>query len=180
VKAELIPTVLYADGRPRDVGTDRKLANLLNALIDAKTAHQSPWLVNTGHLGNDSALFLRPISFGTEHLSSTVTRSLTIAPWYRSDGTGDATVTITLSRDFPTYPAGTEWENTTTNPRFPGPYSQATWTTASTTWQTGADATLNLDVKDLELGFAFLVIEANGPAEIRGLAKCIEGARVVL
>ena len=64
--------------------------------------------------------------------------------------------------------------------RFGQFYSQtASWTTTSTTWQTGADETLDLSVKDIFFGLAWLTIEAKDAAEVRGLAKCIEGIRVV-
>jgi hypothetical protein len=186
-KAELIPTILYAEGRPRDVGTDRALANALNVFHDSKSAHQSPWLSRTNYFmnSNDSSLRIWPVFFGTEHVSATVERFATVAPWIRSS-TGDlCTFTITLTDTLPSYKPGYDFTGAIYQPQFSGKYEQATWTTSSSTWATGADATLSLGVKDLELGFAFLVIEAaggspgTGAAQCRGLAKLIEGARVI-
>jgi hypothetical protein len=186
VKGELVPTMLYAEGRSRDVGTDRALANAINVFHDRKSAHQSPWLTRDVHTGGGSstALLVRPVFFGTEHLSSTVVRSVTVAPWFRSSAGGNVSITVTLSEMLPVYAPAQDYASAVFKPSFPGRFAQATWTTTSTTWTTGADATLSLGVKDLEIGFAFLVIETTALtgslAECRGLAKCIEGVRVVV
>jgi hypothetical protein len=186
MKGELIPTMLYADGRPRDVGTDRALANALNVYVDRKSAHQSPWLVNdeaSGQNSNSIIAYLRAVFFGTEHVSATVERFVTVAPWFRSSDGGSTTITVTLTDTLPTYRPGKDFSTDVWNPSFAGKYAQATWTTTSTTWTTGADATLSLGVKDLNYGFAFLIIntaaDSGGSYEYRGLAKCIEGIRVV-
>jgi hypothetical protein len=66
------------------------------------------------------------------------------------------------------------------NPRYSGEVDRsATVTTTSTTWATTTDLTVSIDVKDLEWGTAWLIIELSGAAECRGVAKCIEGPRVV-
>jgi hypothetical protein len=183
MKGELIPTMMYAEGRPRDVGTDRALANALNQFVDRKSAHQSPWLINGAFVGfNGVMVHIRPVFFGTEHQSATVSRTLTVAPWIRSNDGSLATFTGTLSELMPVYGPGKDNSSDPFNPKFPGKYSQATWTTSSTTWGTGADATLDLGVKQLEFGFAFLVLVARTldvHGEFRGFAKCIEGVRVV-
>lgn len=184
----MIPTMLYADGRPRDVGTDRALANSLNQYVDRKSAHQSPWLDNahyagdnTGNVNDRIALRVIPVFFGTEHLSATVERFVTVAPWLRSATGGSAIFTITLSEMLPTYPPGVGFSDASFRPSFPGRFSQYTWTTTSTTWTTAAETSLSLGVKNLILGYAFLVLETNamGTAECRGFAKFIESARVI-
>lgn len=179
MKGELIPTVMYAEGRPRDVGTDRALANALNVFVDRKSARNTPWLTRAGIVGEDAVFRIRPIFFGTEHLSATVERFVTIAPWIRSSTGGTATFTARLLENWPTDPpAFAAW-----TPSFIGKYSEvATWSTTSTTWAIGDDATLSLGVKQLALGYAFLLLECAGLGncmEFRGLSKCIEGVRIV-
>jgi hypothetical protein len=179
MKGELIPTMLYADGRPRDVGTDRALANALNVYVDRKSAHQSPMLWSNAYSIDNASFRVIPLFFGTEHMSSTVERFVTIAPFYRSETNGvDITLTFSLSEMWPTYAPS----KSDTTPSFPGKYAQASWTTSSNTWSTGADATLSLSVKDPNYGFLFLVISASittAEAQCYGLAKCIEGVRVI-
>jgi hypothetical protein len=180
MKGELIPTVLYADGRPRDVGTDRALANALNMFVDYKSAHQSPMLWTTGYRLDSGAMRAIPVFFGTEHMSATVERFVTLAPFYRSSGGSSVTLTVALTDMWPTNRPS---KSATADVIFSGKYEMATWTTTSTTWATGADATLSLGVKDLNYGFAFLVMlvttTGGSNLECRGMAKLIEGVRVV-
>ena len=180
MKGELISTALYAEGRPRDVGTDRAIAGSLDAFIDRKSAHQSPMLWRTGYKSDNAAFRAIPLFFGTEHLSATVERFVTIAPFLRSSAGDLVTLTITLTDQWPAYAPA---KSSNALPQFPGKYAQAVWTTSSTTWATGADATLSLSVKELNYGFAFLVmtsvVTGASNLECRGLAKCIEGVRVV-
>jgi hypothetical protein len=61
-----------------------------------------------------------------------------------------------------------------------GKYSRsATYTTTSATWQQGADANLDLSVKEVFFGYVWLLIEGTGHVQTRGLAKCCEGPRTV-
>lgn len=178
MKGELIPTILYADGRPRDVGTDRALANALNVYIDRKSAHQSPIFWSNAYSIDNADFRAIPLFFGTEHLSSSVERFVTIAPFMRSATGGvDVTLTFTLTDSWPSYPPA----KSSGGPSFNGKYAQASWTTSSNTWAMGADQTLSLGVKDADLGFAFLIISSTittAEAQCYGF-KCIEGVRVV-
>lgn len=189
---ELVPDLCYGDAKPYDVGHERAIANALNVLIDYKTAHQSPFLwndVETLSLPANSSLgtvtfFFGPVFLGLENLGATVTRSLTVAPHFRSIAGGDAYIRVTLSRMIPQH--GPSKDSSTPildcgpygDPAF-GDYASQTseWSTTSTTWATGSDKTLDVAVKDLYYGYAWLTIEGSGDVECRGLGKCILGPR---
>jgi len=191
-KAELVPTLAYGDGKPMDVGMDRALVNTANAFIDYKSAHQVVCLgTNNGSPnGFGSNLWttqvFTPIFFGTEHLSSTVTRTLTVAPIYRLYPAGvSGKVRITLARAKPgrnpsladsAYGAFYEYAE----PAYYDEYAQtAEWTVTSGSNVIGSDKTLSIKVKDLFFGYAFLIVECYNDVITLGLAKCIEGARTV-
>lgn len=188
--AEFVPDLSYGDGRPWDVGHDAAIAKTANALIDYKTAHQAPALWTSVRAsvfaGTDPTwvtLFFGPMFVGSDIPSSTVTRSLTVAPFFRSNTAGNtAKVRVTIMERPPTmsinpgFLPGECFKNSVINSR----YSRtAVWTTTSTTWQTGTDKTLSLSVKDLNYGFIWVLVEGTGYVECRGLAKCIEGSRVI-
>ena len=186
-------TLLAGDGRAQDCGTDANLASNANILIDYKTAHQGAFLSSefssaglTGQ-SNDTwlTLFAFPMFFGTEHLTSTVGRVLTVAPFFRS-GTGgvSAWVRVTICRAKPMLSPSTDEGDPSGGPYgdpiFPSEFSRTTeWTTTSATWGEGAETTLDLSVKDLSFGYCWILVEGAGAADCRGLAKCIEGPRTV-
>ncbi len=184
-QAEFVPDMCYGDGRPYDVGHEKAIARTINAFIDRKSAHQTPYLHNSALALYDEitaswfTVACGPVFLGTEHLSATVTRSLTVAPFYRSQGGGTAKLRITILRSQPVaagigFLPGEQYRDSVYNDHF----SQSSeYTTTSTTWQTGADATLSLDTKDIFFGFVWILVEGQGDLEFRGLAKCIEGPR---
>lgn len=188
-RGEYLPQMCYGDGRPYDVGHERALVDTINAYIDHKSAHQSPFLVNATPLADNAGpgtwntLFFGPIFLGMDILSSRVTRTLTVAPFWRSsDGTASE-LRVSIGRYMPqetleyTATSGT-WAYI--EGKFTGEFSQTdTWSTSSTTWAVGADKTLTVGVKDTKTGMVWLLIEGSGKAQCRGLSKCIEGARVV-
>ena len=186
-KAEFVPDMCYGDGRPWDVGHDQAIARTINAFIDHKSAHQAPYIQNQviGLYDEITAswftMFFGPIFVGTEHLSATVTRFLTVAPFFRSRNGNDAYIRITIMRSPPVgaqigFLPGEQYRDSVYNDHF----SQSQeYHTTSTTWQTGADATLSLETKDIFFGFVWILIEGQGYVESRGLAKCIESARFV-
>lgn len=193
-KGEWIAALSYGDGKPWDPGHDNALARTLNALIDYKTAHQGPCLWSddddvSSPLGSDIdvssiVLYMGPVFFGTEHLNSSITRTLTVAPFFSSVTGSTAQIRITLSRMPPMDGPSTKPPYGASDyygaPSFGDYFSQTTtWSTSSTTWQTGADKTVSIAVKDLFFGYAWLTIEGGGDVRCRGLAKCIEGPRVV-
>lgn len=184
-KGELIPEMLYGDGRAWDVGTDRALISSSNQFIDRKSAHQSPLLWNNPEFGTSNPTYvpawMGPVFFGTEQLSTSIYRLLTLAPFMRSN-TGGTTgfIRATLSRTLPTaQPGGTPSLQNTNGVRFTDQFSQAEWSTSSSTYSTLTAATLEVAVKDMTYGYAWLVIERKGPAELRGFGKWIEGVRLV-
>lgn len=186
-KAELIPSMAYGDGRPQDPGFDRALIHSLNGAIDYKTAHQAPFMYgrrNSSSTASWGVLFAGPIFLGFDGPSAVVSRSLIVAPLFEN-GTGNpattATLRVTLARLKPSdQTAVSTWSGSIyyINPTFAGESSQAEWTTTSTSTIMGADATLNISVKDLTWGYAWLVVESKGAA-CYGLAKCIEGPRTI-
>lgn len=190
-KAEYVADICFGDGRGWDVGHDQSQIVTLNQYIDRKSAHQSPWLHNGSVTsligqGNDvwKVLQMGLMFFGTEHLPSNITRMLTVQPWWRSSDGGPAWLRATISRTIPQCPPsiseGAASGGDYGDPRYTGEHSMSTeWSTSSTTWQTGAAATLSLGVKDLHWGFVWVVIEGAGSAQCRGLAKCLEGVRTV-
>jgi hypothetical protein len=190
-RAELVPTLAYGDGRAMDAGIDKAIAITANAYIDYKSAHQSITISGVTPSANLSGsgtsfwrvLYWTPIFVGTEHCSATITRSLTVAPrWRSSDGT-NAWLRITISRQPPVSgPAVVGIGLAFLDPMFTGDFSQVQYgPITSTTYQIGADATLSLGVKDLQFGYAWLIIEGAGAAVCQdGLAKCLEGPRTTV
>jgi len=187
--AELVPDMCYGDGRPWDVGHDQAIARFLNAFIDRKSAHQAPFLQATmGPVDTASTtwatFFFGPIFLGTEHLSATVTRSLTVAPWFRSSSAGNTGKVRVTIMDMPpamAFNPGNLPGECFRDSLIPGKVSRtAEYSTTSATWQQGADAALSLGVKDIFFGFVWVLVEGTGFVECRGLAKCVEGPRQVL
>jgi hypothetical protein len=187
---EFVPDLCYGDKKPYDVGHDRAIATTINAFIDRVSAHQAPFVSPNGSmspvdptLSAWATLFFGPIFLGTEHLTVTVGRTLTVAPHYRATiagNTGKLRVTI---MDTPPAMA--------TNPGFlpgecfrdsiiNGKYSRsAEWSTTSNTYQQGADAALDLTVKDIFFGHVWILVEGTGYVETYGLVKVVEGPRTV-
>jgi hypothetical protein len=185
-KGELIPEMLYGDGRAWDVGTDRALIIASNQFIDRKSAHQSPLLWNAPEFGSSNPtyvpVFMGPVFFGTEQLSAAIARVLTLAPFMRSN-TGGTTgyIRATLSRSLPVaQPGGTPSLQATAGVRFVDHFVQFEWTTTSSTYAEQAATTLSLGVKEQTYGYAWLIVERKGTAEIRGFSKFIEGVRTLL
>lgn len=187
--AELLPDEASGDGRPWDVGHDAALIRTLNAFIDYKSAHQAPcYDEDTRGQGVDIfetdvwvAVMAGPIFLGLDHIPGSFTKSLTIAPFMRSNDGSDATVRVTLSRDIPSLaPSAVDGAGALYfHSRFGQHFSQQEWTTTSTSWSIGSDKTLDISVKDLQWGVAWLTIETKDAAQCRGLARCYEGPRVI-
>ncbi len=188
---EYTPTIAAGDGRPYDVGHEHSLAFTLNALIDYKSAQQSPLMVNdsvaglaeTGSSEWDS-LFIVPIYLGFEALSATITRYLTVAPWVSPNGgAGDRKLRISIGQGIPTEAVAVQATAATDaykNATFTGPFSQsAEWTFAAAAADAqGDDAVLEVNCKDIHFGHVFLLIEGTNNIVCYGLAKCILGPRV--
>ncbi|HEX5064121.1 MAG TPA: hypothetical protein VFV99_32315, partial [Kofleriaceae bacterium] len=181
-KGELVAAAAYGDGRPWDVGHDRALINLENAFIDGLSAHQAPFLWSefaddVGSAADWYTLWMGPFFFGTEHLTTAVYRLLTLAPWMRSSSGGTTGyIRATLSRVVPIGSPGTSG-TVTDKGRFTSAFAQAEWSTSSATWGEQPAQTLELSVKDLFWGFAWLVIEKKGTGQLRGFSRFVEGAR---
>lgn len=185
--AEFVPALCYGDGKPWDVGTDRAIAKTLNAFVDYKSAHQGPALCDELFCFDPVAttwevLKFYPMFMGLDHVSSTITRSLVVAPWFRSSIAGQlAEVRVVISRSPPvsarvgTYLPGQPLLGSVYNDHF----ASSEWSTTSDVASQGADASLSLNVKDIHFGFVWVLIEGRGRVRTRGLSKCVEGPRVV-
>lgn len=182
-KAEFVADLAYGDGKPLDVGTDAALAKTANAFIDYKSAHQSPflWTSTMGPVDETSTewatLFFGPVFLGSEYLSTTITRVLSVAPWFRSRTGATAKIRTTIVSVVPTHPPsdpGGQFDSALFADRFSQSFE---WSTTSTTWQTGTTAELNLTAKDYLHGFCWLIVQGTGYVQCRGLAKCVEGPR---
>lgn len=185
--AEFIADITIGDGRSLDVGTEVALARTANALIDYKTAHQSSFLSPSASGPVDTAstewatLFYFPMFLGTEHETATITRSLNVAPHFRSGSGGAGKVRVAVMSVPPTQ-APSEYRflpgEQFRDPAFTDRFSISDeWSTSSTTWQTGAAAALSLGTKDIHMGFVWILVQGQGDVQCRGLARCSEGPR---
>jgi len=178
--------VTYGDGKPLDIAHDVDLVRLLNNLYDYKCPHSSPFLwndiaggdFNHGMSGSDMLLVFMQRVFLTQEVfvivgagaGGSAYRKLDVSPFFRSNGTRgatDETVRVTLAQQRPT---GTTLVNVDRGLV----YADASWTTQSTTWQTGSVSSLRADVKGgwFNSGLAWLLVECTIGAETRGLARC--------
>lgn len=184
-KAELVADLTWGDGKALDVGTDAALARSINAFIDYKSAHQAPLLWNeyadpigTPSYGSYIVAFVGLAFLGLSHNNSSVTRSVTVAPWFRSNTNLSAGyLRITISDSPPISDPSVGGLVSTATCSFVGNFAQAEWSTTSSTWQTGSDKTLSLGVKNLQFGYVWVTFETKGTGQTKGFAKFIEGPR---
>lgn len=176
-KAELVPTASHGDGVARDVAFERALIRLLGGLMDHGTAYQSPVMwggtspistVGDGY-GGFRLVLCQERYFGRCTPNPLAARFVSMAPFFRSAAGDSVSVRITLSRHMP---VGSSIDNVT----FPAPYVQNTWTTSSTTWQTGAPFDFDLNVLGDD-GIGVISVELTAQAQTRGVAKCRESER---
>lgn len=179
----LVPTLVAGDGRAYDVGHDRQIVDNINNIIDYKTSHQAPCLWNeyaddTSNSADYYTLWMGVVFLGTEHMTASVKRQITIAPWFRSSSGGNTGyIRVTLSDKPPVSSSTTGGDTLVDGARFVGNYVQAEWSTTSSTWTTGAETAVDLNCKNIFFGYVFVVIEKKGYGQTRGLAKFSEGPR---
>lgn len=184
---ENIPDSAIGDGVAYDVGTEAAIANWVNGFWDYKSAHQAPFLGQVmGPVDTASTTWANfhffPVWLGVSHLTTSVTRVIRVAPFYRSTG-GTAKVRVAVMRSVPiiSLAQGFLPGETFRDPIFADAYDVSSeWSTTSTTWQTGAVQELSLDVKDITMGMVYIAVQGTGFVECRGLATVIEGPRRVL
>lgn len=183
---EHAPQLSHGDGRSVDVGHEKALIVSVNNFHDHKSAHHPMYMWSEQPLAVGSAgptdwrtRYFGPVYLGLDAPTNAVFRYLTVAPWLWLDnfgGNASGQVRVTLSRDLPRSALGVV--ASFTSPVWDGFYSQATWTTVSTTPAIGIEQQLEVRVKDLFWGLGYITIETNG-AFCRGLIKGREGARVL-
>jgi hypothetical protein len=187
---EFVADLCYGDGKPWDVGYDKAIARTINAFVDNVTAHQGAFLARSTKGPSDTAsttweaLYYFPFFLGTEQLSATVKRTLTVAPWFRSSSAGSTgKIRVTIVNQTPVKAAAQLFTpgQAFRDPIKTGAYQVSSqWSSTSTTWGEGASVTLDLSgVKDIFFGFVFVMVEGTGFAECRGLSQCFEGYRTV-
>lgn len=174
---ELSPNMTYGDGAPYDVGTDWALMRLVNNLNDYKTANSAPLLYTT-ELGAEawgSGTYrleaCEPIHLSRELLLNDIWRRLVVAPFMKSSDGLNASVRVSLCRTPPVNDTDLYDVNRGTV------YSEATFTTASTTYAQMASDSLVCNIKDAD-GNAWLYIEVTSNARTYGLGICQEGPRL--
>lgn len=179
--AEIVSTSCYGDGVALDTGNYRALARTINNLQDHKTAHQSPWLTGTPVTktltGTYELVATRKVFMGCQQQIARNGRKVAVKLWFRSSTGAAVTARVTLSRSRVTSPYLVEATSTAAGYAWPGPCSQVVLTTsASTTWETSSEASLDLGVLNPD-GSAWLSIELTTGCETRGFAQVIERER---
>jgi hypothetical protein len=181
---EFTANLSFGDGKSLDVGHEVGMLRLINAMQDYKTAHQSPsmWTEQPSYSGTSGfqSAWFGIIYLGQLRLSNVFTRHLTVAPWLALDNSAGAvtgSVRVTISRDLPKAAIGSP--TSTGLPSWSEAYVQATFTTTTTTWAQATPQLMQVNVKELTWGTAFLTLEINN-AMTRGLSLCIESPRKTL
>ncbi len=162
------------DGKPYTSATDRGVARGLNNLRRSKTRHSSAGLFESAITaaatasGDYDLLGVKLVKLRPNLGAST--RSLSIAPFYRSATGASVTLRVTVCRIQPRPAIDSDPDN---NYVFVAPYQQATWTTSSTTYQVGTAADFSVGTQDSS-GLAWVIIEGTTNAQTYGLAQCSE------
>lgn len=162
------------DGKPYTCASDRGVARGLNNLRRSKTRHSSAGMFPAAitaaatAAGDYDVLGVKLVRLRPN--LGAAARSLEIAPYYRSATGASVTLRITVCRALPNPADAADPDN---NLRFELPYQQATWTTSSTTYQTGAAATFSVGTR-ADDGLAWVIIEGTTNAQTYGLAQCSE------
>lgn len=167
-------TLMYGDGKSYDVGSVKGFSRLVDNLIDHKTAIQCPFLTNRvmdmkGGGGTWKLVAMVPVWLSLGILSNTIVRYLKVAPFFRSSDASSVDVRLTLCPNPVVDDAIFDVDRGTV-------YSDATWSTSSTTWQKGTAATLTINIKDAT-GQAWLLVECTDQCETRGFAEATEQER---
>ncbi len=179
IPAELVPSFAYGDGKPHDVGHERSLVKLLNALHDGKTLHQQPWMWEEIEVSLTSSpriiTVIRPIFLGMDQLSTTVQRYLTVSPIVGA--TGAFQWWLTLTPTMPSTAPGSVGSSIAIS--FRKPFVQVTQSYSGPSSVQPVPYSLPIgNCKDVN-GWAYLVMECSGSGGVSGFAQCIESARSV-
>lgn len=166
---ELVPNASYGDGKPLDVGHEFALVQLANVLADYRTARRNPWLSEFVLTNSTGTGTYQLFTFFPVHLPTIGARVLSVAPFFRSNTGASVSVRISLCRSAPI-------DDTLFDSTRPALFSEAVFTTSSTTFNTPSALDLDTSSKD-DHGIAWIWIEGTFHAECRGLARCDEGPR---
>lgn len=170
---ELVPDIITLDGAGRDVGYERQIAKLADAIIDYK-ATSSPMLfnqvlTNTTNVTGYQLVAATPLYMMWELLSGSVRREISVAPMFRSNDGRVVYLRLSLYRLPPT--------SSTLDDQSPGLiYDGAVFITTSTEWVIPDADVLFAEIKDWE-GMVWLQVECSYLCETYGIARFSEGAR---
>ena len=171
---ELVPDIIPVEAAGRDVGYERQIARLADAIIDYKTT-SSPYLFNTVLTNTDyvtgyQLVAATPAYLMWELLSPPfLRRYISVAPFFRSADGRAVFLRISLYRDAP--------HDTTLNDQNPGIVGQGcVFVTTSTTWSIPDPDVLYAELKDW-VGNCWIQIECSYMCETYGIARFVEGAR---
>ncbi len=178
VQVALYADIAFGDGKPYDTGYEKDICQLINNLVNYRTAPSVPCMFTspTTQTGACVRAIKRiiPITMQPGDLGRG-DRYLWVKPWYRSATGASVTVRMTLCRSRPT---GTSLVLTsTTAPEYTlgaGPRQANNWTTSSTTWQHGPAYPFHFKNLDAN-GQGYLIIETTQNAECRGYTKARAG-----
>jgi hypothetical protein len=183
---ELIPDAAWGDGKPLDVGHEFALWQSAHVLEDYRTARHAPILFETafGPSGWSSPFTYKLVAFWPVHLSNEIfeKRLIAVAPMFRSTTGASASVRVSLCPQ-PPISSRVDTNNASMfDVERPSTYSEATFTTTSTTLAIPTEQFLQESVKlsfntTTSLGLAWVWIEITEFCEIRGLARFDQGAR---
>jgi hypothetical protein len=180
IPVELVPDASYGDGKPLDVGHEFALIQLAHVIEDYRTAHHTPVMfdetIGVSFSGTYQLIAVWPVHLTASTLE---TRSIAVAPLFRSFDGSSASVRISLCRTPPAHSDPKFGVPSAVDITRPATLSEAVFTTSSTTFSTPTAQHLDESVKNWPADFsmAWVLIEINNKAEIKGLSRFDQGAR---
>jgi hypothetical protein len=169
---EVIPAASHATDAPLDSGIDYALATNADWLLDHYRAVSSPVMMMTPHSftsgsGTYKCLCITPIWLGRG--ASMAPRFVKVRPWFASVTGASVTIRVSLVPSIPVSDNNIDLVRAS-------PMDEASWTSSSTAYIEGAEASLAASVVTPS-GWAFLMIEGTLQCITRGLSQCHLSAR---
>jgi hypothetical protein len=180
IPVEMIPDASYGDGKALDVGHEFALIHLAHVLEDYRTAHHTPIMFDDVVIAIFSGTY-QMVAMWPVHLTASTleTRSIAVAPLFRSFDGSSASVRVSLCRYPPAHSNPSFGNPNTIDITRPAVLSETTFTTTSTSFSTPSAHFLDESVKNWPADFsiAWVLVEINTSAEIKGLSRFDQGAR---
>ena len=166
----------YGDGMPLDTGYERDVAELVNNLVNYRTAPIGPTLNTTTMVSSSGSyqrhiLHILPFYVGPGSYSARK-RLLSIAPFARNTEASTKHLYVTFARRPPTgssliWPTAALPESTIPSPSVSLDFSLS----ASAGWAALTAQTLDCRIADPDTGIGFLILEGTKGIETRGYAR---------